>query len=301
MDFDAWDIDIYYQEKMRVVDHLVEAVVEETGPVRGVLRLHWRFANSDIIQRLTIYRASPRIDFKTEVEWHQQQVLLKVAFPVAIRATHATYDIQMGSIERPTHWNTSWDYARFEGVGHKWVDLSEGDYGVGLLNDCKYGHDVKDHTMRLTLIKSAKYPDETADQGKHIFTYSVLPHMGDWRQGKVVEEAYQLNVPLLAGLVGDPQPGDQPPAFSLAELDSDHVILETVKRTEDADGSWIFRVYEFQQRRSSAVTLRFGRPVKQAAECNLVEEGAQTVATSDREISFPILPYEIKTFKVWFE
>jgi alpha-mannosidase len=316
MNFDAWDIDIYYQEKMSEVAQLIEAVVEEAGPLRGALRLRWHFYDSVITQRLTLYRYSPRIDFRTEVDWQEQQVLLKVAFPVEVRSTRATYDIQFGQIERPTHWNTSWDYARFEKVAHKWVDLSEGNYGVALLNDCKYGHDVKDNVMRLTLIKSSIRPDARADKGRHIFTYSLLPHAGDWRQGGVIAEGYALNNPALAAIQPSPLSTPLPrageggrgmkvvlsPRYAFAEVDADHVIVETVKKAESvaSDDAWIVRVYETQQSRNPAVHLDFGQPICHAVECNLVEEGEGAVAYQGRRLTFAIAPYEIKTFKLWF-
>ena len=302
MDFDAWDIDIYYLEKMVEVDDLVEAVVEETGPVRGTLRLTWRFYDSTITQRLSLYAHSPRIDFRTNIDWQERQVLLKAAFPVNVRATKATYDIQFGNLERPAHWNTDWDYARFEVVGHKWVDLSEGNYGVALLNDCKYGHDVRDGVLRLTLLKSAIDPDPEADRGEHVFTYSLLPHAGGWREGGVEAEAYALNNPMRAGLLPRAQAGDLPPAFSLARLGEgdDHVVLETVKQAEDGDG-WIVRLYESRRCRSANVRLTFGRPLRRAVECNLVEEGEEPVAFEGQTLTFAIAPYEVKTFRVWFD
>ncbi len=334
LNFEAWDIDIYYQEKMTEVSDLVEAVVEEAGPLRGTLRLTWKHQASTITQRLTLYAHSPRIDFRTEVDWHAHQTLLKAAFPVAVRATRATYDIQFGSVERPTHWNTSWDWARFEVCGHKWADLSEGDYGVALLNDCKYGHDIKDNVMRLTLIKSGIDPDPNADQGHHVFTYSLLPHAGGWREAGVVREAYALNDPAFVGPAALPHPGPPPwsgvgqtregadrllplpPAeeggrgdegelsalptrFSLASLSASHVLLETVKPSEDGEAV-IFRVYEYQQRRSPAVTLTFGRPIARAVECSLMEDGDTPVQSDAASLRFAIAPFEIKTFKVWF-
>jgi alpha-mannosidase len=298
--FDAWDIDIYYQEKMLEVQELIERQVEETGPLRGVLRLKWQFGDSTLTQRVTLYRGLPRIDFRTHIHWREQQALLKAAFPVDVRSTRATYEIQFGNVERPTHWNTSWDYARFESVGHKWVDLSEGDYGVSLLNDCKYGHDIKDNIIRLTLLKSAIAPDKTADKGEHVFTYSLLPHSGGWREGDTTRQAYELNYPLHLVPVGKNQEGNCPARFSLAELHKDHLILETVKKAEDGSG-WIFRVYEFEQRRGKNAVLRFGREISHAVECNLVEEGEQPVLYSGNEIQFSILPYEIKTFRVCFK
>lgn len=296
--FDAWDIDIFYQEKVQEITHLVSAEVEETGPLRGVLKLSWRFYDSTIIQRLTIYSHSPRIDFRTEVDWHEQQVLVKVAFPTTIRSTKATYDIQFGTIERPTHWNNSWDWARFEVVGHKWADLSEGNYGVALLNDCKYGHDIKDHIMRLTLIKSAIRPDALADKGRHAFTYSLLPHAGTWRESQVIPEAYALNLPLRSAHTAANPGGVLPASYAFAEVDADNVILETLKRAEDGDG-WVVRVFETKQSRGE-VSLTFTQPLKRVLECNLVEEEERPVNFEGERVRFTMTPYEIKTFKLWF-
>lgn len=298
MNFDAWDIDLYYQEKMREIDHLVAVEVHEEGPIRGSLKLTWEFYDSAITQFLTVYKHSPRIDFRTEVNWQEKQTLLKVAFPVNVRSTKATYDIQFGNIERPTHWNTSWDHARFEVAGHKWVDLSEGNFGVSLLNDSKYGHDVKENMIRLTLIKSAIEPDETADRGSHAFTYSLVPHLGDWREGNIVNEAYHLNVPLLAGELGENPNGNLPSHYQFAEIDNDNVLLETVKKAED-DEAIVLRFYEYKQFRNKT-KVTFAEPIKKAVECNLIEEEERVAHYQDKTLSFPITPYEIKTFKIWF-
>jgi alpha-mannosidase len=119
---------------------------------------------------MVLYSHSRRLDFRTNVDWQQRLQLLKVAFPVDIRAKEATYNIQYGNVKRPTHWNTSWDFARFESVGQQWADLSEGGYGVSLLNDSKYGYDIKNNVMRLTLLNSPVFPDPEADRGIHPFT-----------------------------------------------------------------------------------------------------------------------------------
>jgi alpha-mannosidase len=299
IDGEAWEIDIFYQDKMRQVDKLVETAIEETGPVRGVLRLTWRFANTTITQRLTIYRNFPRIDFRTELDWHEHQVLLKVAFPVDVRATRATYDIQFGSIERPTHWNTSFDTAHYENPAHKWVDLSEGNYGVALLNDCKYGYDVKANVLRITLHRSPTEPDPTADQGRHEFTYSLLPHAGTWRESDVIQEAYALNDPLIVYLMPAQPSADLPSTYTWAWVDPDNVVIETVKKAED-DDAWIVRVYECKQYRSNAVTITLGQTINRAVECNLLEEEEIPVAYQGNQLSFAIKPFEIKTFKIWF-
>lgn len=300
MNFDAWDIDIYYQEKMKEITDLVEAVVEEEGPLRGTLRLVWRFGRSTMTQRLQVYATLPRIDFVTVADWHEEQVLLKTAFPVNVRSTRATYEIQFGSLERPTHWNTSWDWARFEVSGHRWADLSEGNFGVALMNDCKYGYDIKNQVMRLTLIKSAIHPDPLADKGYHQFTYSLLPHAGDWREGDVTRQAAALNIPLLVHRIGTTAPGGSLPlAHSFASVNAPHVLLDTVKRAEDGDG-WVIRLYEYQQMGCAGVHVRFGTPVRRAVECDLMEENLQPVQHDATGIHFPIRPFEIKTFRVWF-
>jgi alpha-mannosidase len=299
--FDAWDIDIYYQQKGRDVVDLVESAVEETGPERGVLRLVWRFERSTITQRLIVYARTPRIDFETHVDWQQSQVLLKAAFPVLVRSTRATYEIQFGSVERPTHWNTSWDWARFETVAHRWADLSEGGYGVSLLNDCKYGHDVKGDVMRLTLIKSAIAPDPQADRGEHRFTYALYPHAGDWYAGGTVGHGYRLNNPLTAvrvpgGAAGSAPAGALLGRFAFVTCTAPHVLVETVKAAESGDGV-VVRVYEYGNRRGPA-TLRFCRPLAGATEVNLLEEEPRPVQVEGDAVRFDVRPFEIKTFLV---
>ena len=174
---EAWDIDMFYQEKMREVTDLQSIEIINQGSLQMELQLTWKYMSTTIKQNLVLYAHNKRIDFKTKIDWHERKQLLKVAFPVNIRATYATYDIQYGNVRRPTNWNTSWEQARFETVAHKWVDLSERGYGVSLMNDCKYGHDIKDNVIRLTLLKAATHPDIEQDQGEHEFTYSLLPHM----------------------------------------------------------------------------------------------------------------------------
>ncbi len=196
--FDAWDIDLFYQQKSWEVEHVDACEVVEVTPLRAVVRFSWTYQKLDDPARHGALCRHRRIDFVTKVDWHEQQQLLKVAFPVQIRATEATYDIQFGNVKRPTHWNTSWDAARFETVGHQWADLSERGYGVSLLNDCKYGYDIHDNVLRLSLIKSAVQPDRAADQGHHTFTYALLPHEGDWLEGGTVQSAFSLNAPMLA-------------------------------------------------------------------------------------------------------
>ncbi|MGB4419145.1 MAG: alpha-mannosidase [Bacillota bacterium] len=298
MQFDAWDIDLYYQEKETVVKDLVGWEVEECSPEQAVILFKWKFLDSTIEQRMVVRRDSRRIDFRTKVDWREHSILLKVAFPVDVRATKATYEIQFGNVERPTHWNTSWDYAKFETVGHKWADLSERDYGVSLLNDCKYGYDIKNNVMRLTLIKSGIEPDPMADQGEHLFTYSIYPHAGDWFEGETAKQGYELNYELLAALADGPG-GGLPTQGAFATVNAASTVLETVKKSED-DDSTVLRFYEYGNCRDDVV-VEFPRRVKEAVECNLMEKPVEKAELSGDRLTFQIKPYEIKTFKVKFE
>ena len=214
--WDAWEISAYHKDKMWPVDQAASLEVVEEG-VRSGIRMVKPYGDSTITQTIYLYDNSPRIDFETEVDWHQRHQLLKAAFPMDIHASQAAYEIQFGHVLRPTHRNTSWDEARFEVCAQKWSDLSEDGYGAALLNDCKYGSSAEGSEMRLSLLKSATYPDPEADQGRHVFTYSLLPHCGGLREGGVVQEAYGLNQPLLAAPASGG--GALPEVFSLVRCD----------------------------------------------------------------------------------
>jgi alpha-mannosidase len=296
MKFDNWDIDIYYQEKMWEVDEVMCAEVIESGPVRGCLRITKTFLDSRIVQDMIIYHDIPRLDFHTQIDWKEDQILLKAAFPVDVHADKATYEIQFGNVERPTHWNTSWDVARFEVCAQKWADLSEDGYGVSLLNDCKYGHDIRDGHMRLTLLKSGMEPNDRADRGHHEFTYSLYPHAGDWKQGKTVQMAHCVNVPLYAAVCRGNNDGILPEAASMMQISCDNVILDTVKKAEDSD-EIIVRMYEFCNRRTRA-EFTFIRELLEVTECNLMEKPLAGVQHQGNRFDFEIKPYEIKTFKL---
>lgn len=294
MRFNAWDIDIYYQEKEYQVDDLKELKIDKLSD-RIIVNLKWSFLDSTIKQKMIVYANQRRIDFKTDIDWQEEQILLKTAFPADLRTTKATYEIQFGNVERNTHWNTSWDYAKFETVGHKWADLSERDYGISLLNDCKYGYDIKDQTMRLTLIKSGVYPDPEADQGEHSFTYSLYPHGGDWFKGGTVKEAYELNYPLKT-VISQSDKGEQPQQKSFIEVEAESTILETVKKAENSE-ALILRFYEYGNRREK-VKVELNFKFEKINECNLIEEDTAEIEFEADNFEFEIKPYEIKTFKV---
>lgn len=293
--FDAWDINIYYSEKQWEISDVESLEITEKGPVRACVRVKRRFLDSTIIQNIYIYNDIPRIDFSTFIDWKEKQILLKAAFPVDIHAEKATYEIQYGNVERPTHWNTSWDYARFEVCAHKWADLSEGDYGVGLLNDCKYGHDIKDSVMRLTLLKSATEPNVDADRETHEFTYSLYPHSGDFRRGNVVKNAYELNCPMYAK-VEEAHDGVLPSQMSFISIDKENVVLEVVKKAEASDHV-IVRLYECYNQRAK-VNCSLFKNIETVEECDLLENSTATLKANGNTFSFDIKPYEIRTFKI---
>ncbi|MDO4331729.1 MAG: alpha-mannosidase [Eubacteriales bacterium] len=291
MCYDNWDIDIYYTEKFW--DAVKAECVEwkELGPVRAVLCVERKISNSRICQEICFYADDRRIDFHTWVDWKEQQHLLKVHFPVDVHTDEATFDIQFGNLTRKTHTNTSWDKARFESCGQKWIDVSEGHYGVSLMNDCKYGHSVHDGDLGLTLIKSGIEPNPAADKEEHIFTYSLYPHGETWRAAQTVKKAYFINQPVWIQKGGEPGS-----SFSLASVDRSNVVIETIKEAEDGDGV-ILRLYESENARTKA-TLTFGFPIRSAEECNLMEEKEADAVFDESKISFTIKPYEIKTFRI---
>lgn len=294
---DAWDIEFYYNDKCTELTALEKIEVVETGPVRGGVKLVRQFLDSTITQTIYIYDQLARIDFDTKINWRQHQTLLKAAFPVNIQARNATYEIPFGNIERSTQNNTPWEKAQFEVPAQKWADLSEGNYGVSLLNDCKYGYDIKGNTMRLTLLKSAIDPDPQADIGHHAFCYSLFPHAGGWRQANTPGAAYAFNHPLHTRKL-DAIPRER--NFLFVKCNQENVIIETVKKAEDNDGI-IIRLYEIFNQRNE-VCLEFGFPISAVKACNLIEEIEESsVEFSGKTLRCSINPGEIRTFIIFFE
>lgn len=296
--WDAWDVDIFYDDKMWLAEPAFSIQFIEYGKLRQTIEIKRKIQNSEYTQRISLSHNSPRLDFDTHINWQERHTLLKVAFPVDVLSPQATYEIQWGNVTRPTHRNTSWDWARFETCAQKWVDLSEGDYGVSLLNDCKYGHDIHDNVMRITLLRSPTMPDPTADFGEHEFKYSLYPHAGGWNE-ETQREAYLLNDPIIsyrskvesrrsANLISNFQ--------SLLSCSSPNIIIETVKQAEDGNGL-IIRLYESQRKRGS-ITLNTAFPLERVEIVNLLEETQNLLNTKDNQVSFHIKPYEIVTMRL---
>ena len=294
LNYDAWDINIFYTEKSWDILDISRIRVTENTEICGTIEIERTFLSSKIIQKISIYRDVPRIDFDTYLDWKDEHILLKTHFPVDIVANKATYEIQYGNVERPTHWNTSWDTAKFEVCGHKWADVSESGYGVSILNDCKYGYDIKDSNIGLTLLRSPTSPNPSADKEEHYFKYSLYPHNGDFREGGTIKQAYYLNNPLLAQVVDSS--GKMTSEFSLLTLSCENVIVEVIKEAYDREGI-IMRLYESHGKRTSA-NVFFGIDIKQAFSTDLLENVLEEYQVENNTVEFVIKPYEILTFKI---
>jgi alpha-mannosidase len=230
-----------------------------------------------------------------EADWRENRTMIKVAFSVAAKSERATFEIPFGSIERPTSRNTPIEKAKFEVPALRWADYSDVEGGLSLLNDSKYGYDAKDNVLRLTLLRSPKWPDPQADMGRHEFTYSLYPHAGNWKDAGTVRRGYELNVPLFA-VVTQPHGGSLPPARSFIELSAPNVVLTAFKKAEDGE-SFLVRFYEFAGRETE-VRFRAPVPVGKAVETNLMEQDERPLTFEGREVVVPTRPYEIKTVRI---
>ena len=254
----------------------VEIAFERAHGIRQVVRLD---------------AGARRLEFHTTVDWRERKTLLKVCFPLAVRAPTATYEMPFGYAERPTHYSTSWDRARYEVPGHRFADLSEHGFGVALLTDSKYGYSCFGNELRISLLRSPTIPDPEADQGEHAFAYAVLPHAGGWREAGVLAEAHRFNAPL-RWVAGESVYQTQ----SLASVDDPNLVLDTIKRAEDSD-SLVLRLYEAHGARGTA-RLRLGVPFDSARLANGLEDDGDPLETEEGNIVLPYRPHQLLTVKV---
>jgi alpha-mannosidase len=224
-------------------------------------------------------------------------VLLKVAFPVDVINEKATFEIPFAFVERPTARNTPWEKARFEVSAIRWADLSDREYGVSLLNDSKYGYDVEDNVLRLTLLRSPLWPDPMADRGRHKFSYSLYPHRGDWRAAETVRRGYEFNYPLLAFFI-DSHPGELPLSSPFFKASPSNIILATVKKAEDRE-SLIMRLYEAEGESGEALLELFRKP-KKVYELDLMENRLHPLSFKGKKIPLSFGKSEIKTLELVF-
>lgn len=291
--FESWDITTDIERKVYDIDQVEHMLLIEDGPVRKTIQIKKKFKSSFILQNISIYEDSARIDFDTKVEFREKQMLLKAGFDVDVDAPFATYDISMGNLQRETTRNTSIEKAKYEVCTHKFMDLSEDNYGVAVLNDCKYGCDVAGNRMRITLIKTSTFPDESQDIGEHEFCYSLLPHVGDVKAGMVREEAYHFHqMPyLIMGEMSLPE--------EVLMYEEQGVVLETVKKAENEEAI-ILRFYEHHGEEKE-VKLYWNGPISRVIKCNVLEEPMDmddSVRLEDQNIYIKFKPYEIVTIQI---
>ncbi|HEY1210881.1 MAG TPA: glycoside hydrolase family 38 C-terminal domain-containing protein [Terracidiphilus sp.] len=295
-DYDAWNIDPGTLDKEIEIPAKADEVI---GYGNDGFRVTKHFGNSKFIQ--TIKLDGDQIDVDNEIDWHESHVLLKAAFPLAASGPFATYEIPYGTIDRPTTRNNSWEQAQFEVPAMRWGDLSglgpDGKiHGLSILNQNKYGYDAVGNVLRLTLLRSPKWPDAEADMGHHHFHYALYPHAGTWKEALTVRHGYEYNYPLTA-VVTTAHPGSLPASHSFASVSPENVVLTAVKKAEDANGL-IFRVYEWAGKETTA---EFHVPpgATGATVTNLMEQpqGDPLPVTGD-VVKAPIHPYEILTIRV---
>ena len=288
--FDNWNIFDYYKQKQWPVDQLTEIKVGENGLFRSSLELKWQYQDSVIEETIYFYSFSPRVDFNFRTDWKEDQILLKALFPVAINSSEATFEIQYGNVKRSTAVNTSWDEAKFEVCYHKWMDISEGGYGVSFLNDCKYGVGIEENEVGLSLLKCGMDPNPYADREYHEATYSVMPHRDGWQQADTVQQAYLLNNPLIA-CCSNHASGNLPENFSLVSADQKNIMIEAVKKCEE-ENAYIVRLYEFDNRQTKTKIALSGKASK-VWLCDMLENRQQLIAENCTEFSVDCASFEI--------
>ncbi len=289
--YDAWELEDYYKLKAYELNEQA-TITPITDGTRAGFVIERIYMNSTINQTVWLYSESCRIDFETDIEWHEHHQVLKAVFPLNVHAMNATFDVQYGHVIRTTHENTSWDKAKFETYAHKWVDVSESGYGVAMLNDGKYGHAVEGNKMSITLIKCATDPNPEADQGKQYFTYSLYPHTEDFRKGGVIEESYVLNQPLYEKKIAANK-GDLAESYSFVSVDKPNAVITAVKKAEN-DNSLIVRFYDAYDCKSR-VTLTVPDTYTKAYLCDLMENEMEELTVKDGKVTLPVSNFEIVT------
>ncbi|MGH9171559.1 MAG: alpha-mannosidase [Acidimicrobiales bacterium] len=303
-DADAWDVDQGTFDRATELTELDSIEIVEQGPVRASVRIVRSFGKSRISQEIRLVAGARRLEFSTTVGWQERHRFLKVAFPVAIRAAFASYEVQFGYIQRPTHANTSWDAARFEVPAQRWADLSEPGAGVALLNDCKYGYDIQGSIIRLSLLRGPTWPDPEADLGEHRFSYALCPHGGLAASlsshPSVVEQAEAFNL----GLSAVPVPADQREkslAATTSLIEVSGAMVSAVKRADRGDET-IVRLWEPAGSHGCAtvrVGVRSGLAAISAAEtADSLERSLGPVVVDDGAVELPLRPFELVTLKL---
>ena len=291
--FDAWDIDSMTENLLMQTDEPVQLEVVRSDPCIATIKLTRNIHHSSIIQLISIQKGKRRIDFETTVDWQESHKLLKVEFPVSIYSDEAIHEIQFGHVRRPNHRSRPFDTDLFEVCNHKWTALVEGNRGVAILNNCKYGINVLRNSMNLTLLKSSLAPDPTADKGIQNFTYSIFYWIESFGECDVVHEAYELNCPatIITGASGE---------ASLFHIDDPNIILETIKPAEDGTRDIILRLYESKRSYAKCV-LSTTLPVIKVSQIDMIERFLNDLPLEMGKIALEFRPFEVKTLRFSFD
>ena len=284
--WDNWDLDLFYQRKPYMFE-TAEMYLTESGPVRWTIETVHTMGNSVINQKIHLYKELPRIEFVHDVDWQENNLLLRTQFPTTIYQNRATFDIQFGSVERETTNNNSWDLAKFETCGHKWMDLGNNSVGLSLMSESKYGYSAKQGVMGLSLIKSGTYPNETADLGKHHYAYAIYPHVKRWSEAKTVEQAEQFNSELT--VINSPNKS----AEQIINLVKGDVFVDVIKLSEDGK-QVIVRLHEHKNAYTH-VHMKVSSKLRNPKIVNLREELKESVLMNDQLLKLTFKPFEIKT------
>ncbi|MFH8982287.1 alpha-mannosidase [Streptomyces varsoviensis] len=294
--YDAWDIDRHYRHRHTDLTDAVSVELTAAGPLRAEVTVVRTFGASRVEQAVRLDAGAGRLDIVTEADWHESEKVLKAAFPLDVHAERSAAEIQFGHVHRPTHTNTSWDAARFEICAHRWLRVAEAGYGVALLNDSTYGHDVTraphahglglGTTVRLTLLRAPHSPDPETDQGTHRFAYALLPGA---TVGDAVEEGLALNLPLRAAAA--------PARPPLVAVSDPAITVEAVKAAEDRSGDVVVRLYESRGGRADGV-LRTGFPFTRAEVTDLLERPLETAELTGGGVAVSLRPFQILTLRL---
>ena len=314
--WDAWNIG--YSGEKWILDKADSVKLLEDNKFRTVVRVkksflgksksNWAptegFPSSFFTQDIILYNGSKKLDLELDVDWWEDHTLAKVAFPLAINADEATYEIPYASIDRSTRRNTEFEKARFEVPVHRWADISKDGYGVSLINESKYGMDIHDNRMRLTLLTSALWPDPLADRGRHKIVYSLYPHKGDWRQAETVKHATEVNIPLVVHKVRETEAAQ---ADKLAAklfsgyggTNAKNALITTIKKAEK-ENAYIIRVVETHGK-DSEVEVTLPGEIASAKEVDMLERNLGDTKFNSSTLSFKLGKHEIKSLKVVFK
>ncbi len=301
--WDAWNIDPNYTQHPLPAAQLKSIELLDEGEIQTRLRVIRQIGTSEFHSDYILEVASPILKISTTVNWQERHVLVKATFPLNIEAANATYEIPCGAIQRATKPQTPAEKAKWEVPALRFCDLTEGVYGVSILNDCKYGYDATPNQIRLSLLRSPEFPDSEADKGTHEFTYAVYPHIGSWEAG-TVRRGYELNTPLqviICQNTNNPQRDlleNQviQDSVSFLNLSAENLILMAFKQAEDNPEAWILRFYEChgetaQMNFQSDLGVTLDTPV------DLLERSLPTPEFSSGQHTLTIKPWKIHSFK----